>query len=113
MALGATKVQVMKATTWQEMELNERIGLLYRQFLTKGNLTSTLNYAVKLMCDQNSKYAIAPDGSITAWRFIGAMTQYITDKAFVNVAPAKTIEVIEAVAPEFLTTPEATNGSHI
>lgn len=94
------KVRSLQEVVMNERDINKTIGKLYRTFLTKGNLTSTLNYAVRLMCNPDSRYAIAPDGTTTAWNFLSAMTQYISDKAYVNVRASKTLELIEALTPE-------------
>lgn len=96
------QVQRLKATQWNEREVDERIGRLYRRFLTKGNLTQTLNYAIKLLSDPNSRYAIAPDGTTTAWNFFSAMTQYVTDKAYVNTKAEKTLQIAEEVCGDLL-----------
>lgn len=95
-------VKLLQKTVWGEHEINERIGRLYRRFLTKGNLTSTLNYAVRLLMDANSRYAISQDGTTTAWNLISAMTQYVTDKAYLNTKAEKTLEIMEHVAGDLL-----------
>lgn len=91
----------LQANTWSETEVNEKIGRLYRSFLTKGNLTSTLNYAIKLMSNESGPYAFDEKGGINAWKFFSAMTQYITDKAYPDQRASKTLEVVEAVCPEY------------
>ncbi len=96
------QVNLMQATVWTEGEINERIGRLYRRFLTKGNLTQTLNYAIKLLSDPNSRYAISAEGTTTAWNFFSAMTQYVTDKAYLNTKAEKTLQIAEQVAGDLL-----------
>lgn len=98
----AEKVKLLRETVWTEPEINERIGRLYRRFLTKGNLAQTLNYAIKLLSDPNSRYAIAPDGTTTAWNLFSAMTQYVTDKAYVNARAEKTLQIAEEVCGDLL-----------
>lgn len=96
-------VQRLQSAVWSEKEINERIGRLYRRFLTRGNLTSTLNYAIRLLVDANSRYALKADGTTTAWNFVSAMTQYVTDKAYLNTKAEKTLEIMEHVAGDLLT----------
>lgn len=104
------QVNRLRSTVWTEPEINETIGRLYRHFLTKGNLTQTLNYAVKLLADPNSRYALAPDGTTTAWNVFAAMTQYVTDKAYVNTKAEKTLQITEEVCGHLLDLkPEQTN----
>ncbi len=95
-------VQRLQSVVWSEKEINERIGRLYRRFLTRGNLTSTLNYAIRLLMDANSRYALKEDGTTTAWNFVSAMTQYVTDKAYLNSKAEKTLEIMEHVAGDLL-----------
>ena len=92
----------LQETVWDEREINERIGRLYRRFLTKGNLTQTLNYAIKMLSDPNSRYAISAEGTTTAWNFFSAMTQYVTDKAYVNTKAEKTLQIVEEVCGDLL-----------
>jgi len=96
------QVQRLKGTLWNERQIDERIGRLYRRFLTKGNLTQTLNYAIKLLSDPNSRYSIAPDGTTSAWNFFSAMTQYVTDKGYVNTKAEKTLQIAEEVCSDLL-----------
>jgi hypothetical protein len=104
------QVNRLQATAWAEREINERIGRLYRRFLTKGNLTQTLNYAIKLLSDPNSRYAVSAEGTTTAWNFFSAMTQYVTDKAYVNTKAEKTLQIVEEVCGDLLDLkPERTN----
>ena len=46
---------------------------------------------------------INEDGTTTAWNFVSAMTQYVTDKAYLNTRAEKTLEIIEHVAGDLLT----------
>ncbi len=95
-------VNRLKETVWNEAQINERVGRLYRRFLTRGNLTQTLNYAIKLLSEPNSRYAINPDGTTTAWNFFSAMTQYVTDKAYLNTKAEKTLQIAEEVCADLL-----------
>ncbi len=95
-------VERLQSAVWSAREINERIGRLYRRFLTRGNLTSTLNYALRLLMDANSRYALKEDGTTTAWNFVSAMTQYVTDKAYLNSKAEKTLEIMEHVAGDLL-----------
>ena len=45
---------------------------------------------------------MAPDGTTTAWNFFSAMTQYVTDKAYVNTKAEKTLQIAEEVCGELL-----------
>lgn len=96
-------VQRLQGTIWNEPKINETIGRLYRYVLTKGSFgSSTLNYAIKLLADPNSRYAIGEDGTTTAWNFFSALTQFVTDKAYVSVKAEKTLQIVEQVCGDLL-----------
>ncbi len=96
------QVQRLKTTIWREQEINETIGRLYRRFLTKGNLSTTLGYAIRLLGDPNSRYALKEDGTTTAWNFFSAMTQHVSDKAYVNTRAEKTLKIVDEVCADLL-----------
>lgn len=79
---------------WTENQLHRNIGKMLTHVLGSNSFgTSALNHAVKLMYDASSRYTINTDGSTTAWNFLQALTQYVTDKSAVNVSAQKTLQM--------------------
>ncbi len=104
------QVDRLKEVVWGPDEIDRHIGRLYRHVVTKGSFgSSTLNYALKLLSDPNSRYAIGQDGRISAWGFYSALTQYVTDKAYLNVRAEKTLQITEQVVAELIGMPVSTN----
>ena len=87
-------VSRLMETRWTENQLHRNIGKMLTHVLGSNSFgTSALNHAVKLLYDSGSVYMVNGDGSTTAWNFLQALTQYVTDKSPVNVSAAKTLQM--------------------
>lgn len=95
-------VTSMQAKTFSRKGLHEVLGNL----LVKGTDPAAgfgpelVANAAGLLTDGKSRYSIGKDGDATVdgWNVLQAMTQGITDRAYINVAPTKTLAVVQAVS---------------
>ena len=88
------KVELLANHHLPQMQVMELTGNMLFHVLHANTFgASVLNTAVKLLGDSNSRYHLDPDGGTSAWNYLGALTQHITDKGYVNVRPVKTHQV--------------------
>lgn len=96
----------LKDTYLREPMLNEFLGRMLRNVHASNTFgAATLNYAVKLMDDSNSRYALDSNGGTTAWNLLQALTQFVTDKkkdSAPQLVPTKSLQIGQAIADQFL-----------
>lgn len=96
------QVDRLKDTYWGEAELNERLGRMLRNVHANNTFgAACLNYAVKLLDDNSSRYALDRDGGTTAWNFLQAMTQFVSDRkkdSAPQLVPTKSLQIGQEVA---------------
>lgn len=101
-----TQVDRLKSTRLGEDELNQLLGYMLREVHSSSTFgAATLNYAVKLMDDSNSRYALDGDGSTTAWNVLQALTQFVTDRkkdSAPHLVPTKSLQIGSHIADTFL-----------
>jgi hypothetical protein len=82
------QLELLQTTRWTAPELNRHIGSMFTEAVVNPSSISQVAMAetVRLLNRSDSRYALAPDGSTTAWNVLGAITEHLKD-AFVNVRP--------------------------
>lgn len=100
------QVDRLKNTYMDSSMLNELLGRMLRNVNSSASFgAATLNYTVKLLDDDNSRYALDANGGTTAWNLLNAMTQFVTDRkksTAPHLVPSKTLEICQEVGGEFL-----------
>lgn len=91
-------IERLMNTYWTPPVLERNIGRMLIHVTGNGSFGSAaVNSAVKSMFEPSSKYAVAADGGTTAWNVLQALTQYVTDKAYLNVGPEKSFQMADYV----------------
>lgn len=91
-------VERLMTEKWRRDQLNQKLGQLLVHVVSDVSFgTSALNHAVKLLHDPGSRYAVDAEGSTSPWNVLQALTQYVTDKTPVNIAPTKTHQMAREV----------------
>lgn len=91
-------IQRLMNTYWTPDQLHLNIGKMLTHVTLKNTFgQAALISAVKDFNDPKSHYALDGNGGMTAWNFLQALTQYVTDKAYVNVSPVKTFQITDYI----------------
>jgi hypothetical protein len=91
------KAQELKATTYDAGDVRKKIGEMVLKSQQKGTQfdPSLVMNAAGLLVQPTSRYALAPDGSTSAWNLYNALTQGITDRSYPHVRAPKTLAASE------------------
>lgn len=83
---------------WTANQLARNIGHTLKHVTLKNTFgQAALVAAVRDLNTSGHRYEVQSDGSTTAWNFLQALTQYVTDKSHFNVAPVKTVQMSDFV----------------
>jgi len=85
-------------TVWSKDDVHRNIGKMFTHVINNNSFgQAALVSAVKDLTNPKSVYSLAHDGTTTAWNFLQALTQYVTNKAYLNIAPIKTGQMTDHI----------------
>tara|TARA_B110000503_G_scaffold142181_1_gene238148 strand:- start:2551 stop:3450 length:900 start_codon:yes stop_codon:yes gene_type:complete len=91
-------IQRLMNTYWSADQLHLNIGKMLTHVTLKNTFgQAALISAVKDFNDPKGKYTLNENGGMTAWNFLQALTQYVTDKSYINVSPIKTFQITDYI----------------
>lgn len=91
-------IERLMNTHWPLPLLEQNIGKMLIHVINNGSFGSAaVNAAVKSLFDPSSKYAVHSSGGTSAWNVLQALTQYVTDKSYLNVGPEKSFQMADYV----------------
>lgn len=94
----AAIIKKLMDTNWDKDDVNTNVGkMLIHTTLNNSYGSAAVNALVADLVNPKSKYALNNNGSTTAWNVLQALTQHVTDKSYLNVAPVKTLQMSEHI----------------